>query len=1482
MFDKLLIANRGAIACRILRTLRTLQVKGVAVYSEADAASLHLMQADEAHSLGEGGAAGTYLAVDKILAIANASGAKAIHPGYGFLSENAAFAQACEDAGIAFVGPTPEQLRVFGLKHTARALAKQHGVPMLEGTELLDSLESAIAAARTIGYPVMLKSTAGGGGIGMRVCRSAEELADSFEAVKRLGQNNFSDAGVFIEKYIQRARHLEVQVFGDGQGEVLALGVRDCSVQRRNQKVLEETPAPNLPHGMAEELCAAAVKLARAVNYRSAGTVEFVFDSEDQRFYFLEVNTRLQVEHGVTEQVWGVDLVSWMVQLAAGDLPPLDQLQAGLKPLGHAIQARLYAEDPGRDFQPCPGLLTAADFPPADGRTLRIDTWVEAGCEIPPYFDPMIAKLISWAPTREDASAGLIDALNETRLYGVETNRDYLRQIIADAPFASGQPWTRCLEDLVYRADTFEVLSGGTQTSVQDYPGRLGYWAVGVPPSGPMDSRALRQGNELLGNPEGCAALEITMSGPLLRFNTDAVVAVTGAHIPITLDGQSCAMNTTLLVSAGSTLSLGTIAGAGVRSYLCVRGGLDVPDYLGSKSTFTLGQFGGHGGRALRAGDVLHIAPLVDRRAGQRIADEALEALTDVRRIRVIYGPHAAPEYFTEAYIERFFATDWEVHFNSSRTGVRLIGPKPEWVRADGGEAGLHPSNIHDNPYAIGAVDFTGDMPVILGPDGPSLGGFVCPVTIIEADLWQLGQLKAGDRVRFTPVSVEACHAERCGSELVREGYIPDAENPLTTPPSSRASSLPQGTANARRSELVRENSIPDAENPSTATPSSRASSLPQGTANSSRSEVVRESYMPDAENPSTATPSSRASSLPQGPANSRGSELAREGYMPDAENPLTTTPSSRASSLPQGAANSSRSELVREDSIPDAENPSTATPSSRASSLPQGPANSRGSELAREGYMPDAENPLTTPPSSRASQLPQGPANSRGSELAREGYMPDAENPSTATPSSRASSLPQGPARLQGIANSRRSELVREGSIPDAENPSTATPSSRASSLPQGPANSSRSEVVRVEDLRTPVILDIGQDDKRLVARLSGDTHLLLEIGAPELDLVLRLRGHALMLALEAKALAGVIDLTPGIRSLQVHYRPEHLPLRQLLDIVAGEWDAVCAAKDLQVASRIVHLPLSWDDPACQLAIEKYMTTVRKDAPWCPSNLEFIRRINDLPNLDEVQRTVFDASYLVMGLGDVYLGAPVATPLDPRHRLVTTKYNPARTWTAENSVGIGGAYMCVYGMEGPGGYQFVGRTLQMWNRYRDVAAFQGKPWLLRFFDQIRFYPVSADELVRIRRDFPLGRFALNIEHSTLNLADYQAFLSREAEGITAFRAQQNAAFNAERERWIANGQADFQSDEGVAPNTEEQPLQPGQQGVDSHIAGNLWQVQVQPGARVEAGDVLVILESMKMEIPLLAPINGVVQDVRVQPGSAVRAGQRVVVLSAD
>ncbi|WP_044178125.1 urea carboxylase [Phytobacter massiliensis] len=1196
MFSKLLIANRGAIACRILRTLRAMNVAGVAVWADADASSLHIREADEAISLGDGPAAQTYLAVEKIIAAAKACGAQAIHPGYGFLSENAAFAEACEAAGIAFVGPTAQQLRVFGLKHTARALAKAHGVPMLEGTELLANLDDAQQAAAQVGFPVMLKSTAGGGGIGMRVCYSAGELAEAFDAVVRLGKNNFSDAGVFIEKYIERARHLEVQIFGDGEGEVIALGVRDCSVQRRNQKVLEETPAPNLPAGMEASLCQAAVQLGRAVSYRSAGTVEFVYDSDAQQFYFLEVNTRLQVEHGVTEQVWGVDLVRWMIALAAGELPPLASLAAQLAPRGHAVQARVYAEDPGRQFQPSPGLLTDVAFPADDRRALRIDSWVEAGCDVPPYFDPMLAKIITWQPTREQAIASLDEALAATRLYGVETNRQYLRQILAFAPYADGHPWTRCLEGLRYEASTVEVLSAGTQTTVQDYPGRQGYWAVGVPPSGPMDDRALHLGNALLGNDTTDAALEITLSGPTLKFNTDSVAVVTGAEISVTLAGEPQAMNRVFAIRAGMTLQLGDVGEAGVRSYLCLRGGISVPDYLGCKSTFTLGQFGGHAGRALRTGDVLHLPALVDTACGAQLPAALQTRLPAVRELRVIYGPHGAPEYFSESYITTFFATAWEVHFNSSRTGIRLIGPKPEWVRDSGGEAGLHPSNIHDNPYAIGAVDFTGDMPVILGPDGPSLGGFVCPVTVIEADLWQLGQLKAGDRVRFTPVDV----------------------------PTARR------LAQARAQE---------------------AQTL----------EAVTCDWQPVA--------------------------------------------------------------------------------------------------------------------------------------------------------------------------------------------------------------------------LASPVALTVGEGERRLVARLSGDTHLLLEMGEPELNLVLRFRAHALMQALEALALPGVIDLTPGIRSLQVHYQPERLPLESLLATISASWTTVCEEENLTVPSRVVWLPLSWDDPACQKAIEKYMTTVRRDAPWCPSNLEFIRRINDLANIDEVYKTVFDASYLVMGLGDVYLGAPVATPLDPRHRLVTTKYNPARTWTAENSVGIGGAYLCVYGMEGPGGYQFVGRTLQMWNRYREVADFGGKPWLLRFFDQIRFYPVSADELLTIRRDFPLGRYPLRIEPTTLELAQYQQFLAEEAESIAASRARQQQAFAAERERWIASGQAHFDSSDVPVDNGDDAPLRAGESGIDSPVSGNLWQVSVAEGATVKAGDTLVVLESMKMEIPLTAPHDGVIAQVRVQPGSSVRAGQCVVVM---
>lgn len=360
------------------------------------------------------------------------------------------------------------------------------------------------------------------------------------------------------------------------------------------------------------------------------------------------------------------------------------------------------------------------------------------------------------------------------------------------------------------------------------------------------------------------------------------------------------------------------------------------------------------------------------------------------------------------------------------------------------------------------------------------------------------------------------------------------------------------------------------------------------------------------------------------------------------------------------------------------------------------------------------------------------------------------------------------------------------------------------------------------------------------------------------------------------------IVALTPGIRSLQVHFDARRCDRSELLAVLLAAEDSLPAVDDMVVPSRTVWLPLSWDDPATKLAIEKYMQSVRKDAPWCPSNIEFIRRINGLDSIDDVYRTVFDASYLVLGLGDVYLGAPVATPLDPRHRLVTTKYNPARTWTPENAVGIGGAYMCVYGMEGPGGYQFVGRTVQMWNRWQKTAEFD-KPWLLRFFDQVRFTPVSEEELLRLRQDFVAGRASLKIEEGSFRLADYRAFLAANAEAIATFKARQQAAFEAERERWKAAGQAEYLSEADIAAAgaDSELDLPEGARLVPTHVPGNVWKVLVEPGQRVTAGTPLVIVESMKMEFSVTAPADGEVLQLLCREASPVSAGQDLLVLQA-
>lgn len=683
----------------------------------------------------------------------------------------------------------------------------------------------------------------------------------------------------------------------------------------------------------------------------------------------------------------------------------------------------------------------------------------------------------------------VLAAVHGTEIWGVTSDRERLLFLLADPLVAAGAASPAMRAAPLPEPDLL-VIAPGMQTTIQAMPGRLGWWEVGVPPSGPMDDLALRLGNAVLGNPPKAAGLECTMSGPTLRFSKETVICLSGARMPAAVDGVAMPWATPVTIPAGATLRLGTIQGPGLRTYVCIQGGLAGQSALGSVATFTLGGFGGHHGRALVAGDRLHRAGLAPT-APQQV--EVPPPFTRTWTIGVLEGPHGDPEFLTAVGLDALAEATWTVSPQSNRTGVRLIGPKPLWARQDGGEAGLHPSNIHDVPYAFAAIDLTGDLPVVLGPDGPSLGGFVCPFVVAQGERWKLGQLAPGDRVRLRVIDAAT------------------------------------------------------------------------------------------------------------------------------------------------------------------------------------------------------------------AARLRKKPAGN----------------------------LPQ---------HGEREPPVRHRLA----------------------ATASRPEVTW---------------------RRAGDDFLLVEYGPMTLDLELRLRVHQLQRRLRSEAIAGVIDLVPGIRSLQIHYDPERLDEDRLLARLIAIEDDLPATAEAVVPSRLVHLPLSWEDPAALRAIRIYQQTVHPEAPWCPSNIEFIRRINGLADHAEVQRIVFAADYLVLGLGDVYLGAPVATPVDPRHRLVTTKYNPARTWTPANAVGIGGAYLCVYGMEGPGGYQLVGRTVQVWDTWRRFAGTDA-PWLLTHFDRIRFHPISAEELLRRREELPRGDWLPRIEDGEFRCADHRRMLIDQAESIAKFTRTRETAFAAERERW--------------------------------------------------------------------------------------------------
>ena len=561
MFDKVLIANRGAIAVRIERTLKKMGIGSVAVYSKADQDSLHVERADEAVYIGDGTAKETYLDTKKIIKAALDTGAKAIHPGYGFLSENTDFAKECEENGIKFIGPDSEQIKLFGLKHSARALAEKADVPLLPGTGLLSGVEEAVTEAEKIGYPVILKSTAGGGGIGMRICNSTEELRQAYDAVCHLAAANFNDAGVFLEKYVTRSRHVEVQIFGNEYGETTALAERDCSVQRRNQKVVEESPAPNLSDEVREKMYAAAERLAKEASYRSAGTVEFLYDDQTEGFYFLEVNTRLQVEHGITEEVLGIDLVEWMVKEAAGELKNIKSLVH--KPQGHAIEVRVYAEDCINGFRPGTGKIDAVTFSPE----ARVETWIQKGVEVTSLYDPMLAKLIVHGTDRADAIAKMERVLKDSRVYGITSNMQYLAALLKTETYQTGALFTGMLKDFMPQEHAIEVLDGGVQTTVQDYPGMIGYWFVGVPPCGPMDAYNFRIGNSILGNDESAPGLELTLRGGSYRFRTTVSFCITGADMKATLDGVEIPMYQVVHASAMQVLKFKDCK-VGMRTYL--------------------------------------------------------------------------------------------------------------------------------------------------------------------------------------------------------------------------------------------------------------------------------------------------------------------------------------------------------------------------------------------------------------------------------------------------------------------------------------------------------------------------------------------------------------------------------------------------------------------------------------------------------------------------------------------------------------------------------------------------------------------------------------------------------------------------------------------------------------------------------------------------------------------------------------------------
>ena len=835
----------------------------------------------------------------------------------------------------------------------------------------------------------------------------------------------------------------------------------------------------------------------------------------------------------------------------------------------------------------------------------------------------MIAKVLQWAPTRLECIDALRRILTKSQITGPANNVGYINQFLDTAMFRAGDLSTSMLSEFKFSAQCFEVLSAGMMTMIQDWPGRVkqGLWRVGVPPSGAMDHLACRLSNTLVGNKEEAAVLEMCITGPSLQFHCECLVAITGAPMEIRVNGNFQPQWASFMVSPGTMVSImrSSTSTMGCRAYLSVAGGIEVPEYLGSRATFTSGQFGGYQGRLLQPGDVLPIGQPIGSQSPKSLAENLIPKYTNKWHIGCLPGPYTDPDYLTPDDIRMFHSAEWKVHHDSNRLGIRLLGPTPTWARADGGDGGSHPSNVHDYVYGVGSVNFSGNMPIIITHDGPSLGGFVCPVTIVQSELWKVGQLQPGDTVQFICMEIDEANEAR----------------------------------------------------------------------------------------------------------------LAQKHFIATLQ---------------------------------------------------------KASKKSRHGSL----------------------------------WSP------------------------------RETKAVLLQRSPDDHHPG-------------------------------------------MEVRLIGDTYIMVEYGAMVLDLNLRFRAHFLEQKLLKANIQGLEETAPGVRSLQVRYDPDKLSLQNLLNIVSTVDSQLpdVTSTNLSVKSRILYLPMCFNHSGVNGAIQRYIQTVRKEAPYLPSNIDFIAENNGLSGAEEVYEKVFSASYMCLGLGDVYLNSPCAVPINPLHRLVNPKYNPARTYTQEGTVGLGGAYMCIYAMASPGGYQLVGRTLPIWNTYgtgnKQKLFNRDKPWLFEMFDQIRFFPVSEEQLEQMRLEFKNEKMDIKIEQTDFNVKKYHDELVNHKEQIEDYqRKQQKAAtkMNMEEKKSLARLKElhEVENENGqhihnISTANVGVEVQKGQVGVYANMPAMVGEICVKAGDEVSVGDILLLLFSMKVEHSVCSTITGRVHRVVAKLGDVTKLGDLLAIL---